>query len=228
MRAFRDRPIRQKVLILIVAASFVGLLFAGTFVSIYDLVSFRRRAATDIAALAGVVSSNAISAIVFDDTAAAREDLFALADRREIGSAAIYLPDGQEFARYLRPGGPSALGAPPTEAGTTLLADRLVSVTRLELNGEHRGWLRIQYMLPGFASRLPQYAMVAAAVLTALATAAALLLGALGRSVSGPLRQLSATARTLAATNDLRIRATSHAGDEIGSLSKALCTCITH
>ena len=221
MRAFRDRPIRQKVLILIVAASVVGLLFAGAFVSIYDMISFRRRAVTDVSSLAGVVSSNAISAIVFDDTAAAREDLLALADRREIGSAAIYLPDGREFARFRRDGGPDALEDPPTEARTTLLADRLVSVTKLESNGEHRGWLRIQYMFPTFATRLPQYAMVAAAVLTALGAAAALLLGTLGRSVSGPLHQLAATARTLAATNDLRIRAASHAEDEIGSLTKA-------
>ncbi len=221
MRPFRDRPIRQKVLILIVAASIVGLLFAGAFVSIYDMVSFRRRAVTDVQALAGVVSSNAISAIVFNDAAAAQEDLRALADRREIGSAAIYLPDGREFARYTRPGGPAAIAAPPEGEETTRLADRLVSVTRLSSNGVHHGWLRIQYMLPAFTSRLPQYAMVAAAVLTALAAAAALLLGTLGRSVSGPLHQLAATARTLAATNDLRIRAARHADDEIGSLTSA-------
>ena len=221
MRPFRDRPIRQKVLMLIVAASVVGLLFAGAFVSIYDMVSFRRRAITDAQALAGVVSSNAISAIVFDDTAAAQEDLRALADRREIGSAAIYLPDGREFARYTRPGGPDPIATPPEGETTTLLADRLVSVTRLASDGVHHGWLRIQYMLPGFTSRLPQYAMVAAAVLTALAAAAALLLGTLSRSVSGPLHQLAATARALAATNDLRIRAARHADDEIGSLTGA-------
>jgi signal transduction histidine kinase/CheY-like chemotaxis protein/HAMP domain-containing protein len=221
VRPFRDRPIRQKVLILIVGASVVGLIFAGAFVSIYDLVSFRRRAVTDAQALAGVVSPNAISAIAFNDTAAAQADLRALADRREIGSAAIYLPDGREFARYTRPGGPDPIATPPEGEATTLLADRLISVTRLATDGVDHGWLRIQYMLPGFASRLPQYAMVAAAVLTALAAAAALLLGTLSRSVSGPLHQLAATARTLAATNDLRIRAARHADDEIGSLTGA-------
>ena len=164
MRPFRDRPIRQKVIILIVVASLVGLLFAGAFVSIYDTVSFRRRAVNDARALAGVVGANAISAIVFYDTSTARQDLASLSDRAEIGSAAIYFPDGEEFARYTRPGGPDPFAAPPRREETTLLSDRLVSVTRLESNGEHRGWLRIQYMVPGFASRIPQYAMVAAAV----------------------------------------------------------------
>ncbi|HEU4829264.1 MAG TPA: ATP-binding protein [Gemmatimonadales bacterium] len=221
MPPFRDRPIRQKVIILIFVASLVGLLFAATFVSIYDAVSFRRRAVNDARALAGVVSANAISAIVFDDTATAREDLATLADRREIGSAAIYLPGGREFARYTRPGGPAAVAEPPGREETAFLSDRLISVTRLESNGEHRGWLRIQYMVPGFESRIPQYAMVAAAVLAALGAAAALLLGTLGRSVSRPLHQLADTARALAATNDLRIRATRHADDEIGSVTAA-------
>ncbi len=221
MRPFADRPIRQKVIYLILLASFVGLLFAGMLVSIYETLTFRRRAIDDVTTLASVVGSNAISAIEFGDSGTAREDLTSLADRPEIGSAAIYLPTGREFARYTRPGGPAAIPEPPREAGTRLLADRLVSVTRLDANGRHHGWLRIQYMLPGFTSRLPQYAMVAAAVLLALGAAAALLLGTLGRSISDPLHQLADTAQALAATNDLRIRAPRHADDEIGTVTSA-------
>ncbi|HEX6643324.1 MAG TPA: ATP-binding protein [Gemmatimonadales bacterium] len=220
MRPFRDRPIRQKVIALILLASLVGLLFAGAFVSIYDAVSFKRRAVSDVTTLAGVVGANAISALVFSDTSAAQEDLAALADRPEIGSAAIYLPDGREFARYSRPE-VVRIPDPPRETETRMLADRLVSVTRLESDSVHLGWLRIQYMVPGFTARLPQYAMVAAAVLAALAAAAVLLLGTLGRSVSGPLHQLADTARTLATTNDLRIRASHRADDEIGAVTTA-------
>jgi two-component system cell cycle sensor histidine kinase/response regulator CckA len=221
MRRFRDRPIRRKVILLIVLASFVGLVFAGVLVSVYETVTFRRRAIEDVTALGGVVSANAVSAIVFRDTVTARQDLRSLADRPEIGSAAIYLPDGREFARYARPGGPAPLPEPPRDTGTTLFADRLVSVTRLDSEGQPVGWLRIQYMLPSFTSRLPQYAMVAAAVLAALGAAAALLLGTLGRAVSGPLNQLATTAGTLAATNDLRLRAPRHADDEIGTVTTA-------
>jgi signal transduction histidine kinase/ActR/RegA family two-component response regulator len=102
-----------------------------------------------------------------------------------------------------------------------LFPDRLVSVTRLESDSVHRGWLRIQYMLPGIGARIPQYAMVAAAVLTALGAAAVLQHGTLGRSVSSPLNQLAETARSLAATKDLRIRAAQQADDEIGAVTTA-------
>src|SRR5688500_11389529 len=222
-RPFRDRPIRQKVLILIVLASVAGLLFAAAVLSVYDLVTFRRRALADATALVRVVSTSALPALVFDDSTAAREDLEALRNRTEIGSAAIYRSDGTEFARYTRPGGPAPLPTPPDSEIRRFLADRLVLVAPLgDTAGPRLGWIRVQYMLPGLADRLPRYAIMAAVVLAALAAAAALLLTTLARSVSTPLRELAETARQLAATSDLRIRATPRADDEIGSVTTAL------
>ena len=219
---FRDRPIRQKVLILIVLASVAGLLFSAAVLSVYDLVTFRRRALADATALVRVVSTSALPALVFDDSAAAREDLEALRDRAEIGTAAIYRSDGTEFARYTRPGGPAPLPTPPDSEIRRFFADRLILVAPLgDTAGPQLGWIRVQYMLPGLADRLPRYAIMAAVVLAALAAAAALLLTTLARSVSTPLRELAETARQLAATSDLRIRATRHADDEIGAVTTA-------
>ncbi|HEU5049674.1 MAG TPA: ATP-binding protein [Gemmatimonadales bacterium] len=220
-RRFRDRPIRQKVLLLIALATITGLGFTVAAVSIYDLTTFRRRAVADATTLARVVGANALAALMFNDTSAAQADLASLSQRDEVGTVAIYRADGAEFARFTRPGGPAPLAAPPDSAAASIEGDRLVLVRPLESEGEVVGWLRLQYLLPTPLERLPAYGIIGIVVLAALAVAAGLLLTTLERSVTGPLNQLAEAAGRLAVSEDLAIRARKRADDEIGAVTDA-------
>ena len=81
-RAFRDRPIRQKVNLLIAAASGVALVLAGLGLVVYDLTTIRPRAFRDLAAQAALIRINTTAALAFQDRQAATENLATLRARR--------------------------------------------------------------------------------------------------------------------------------------------------
>ena len=214
-----NRPIRQKVALLIGVASIIALLLAGGAVVLYEVTTFRPRAVRDARTQADLIRANSIAALQFKDREAAAENLATLRTRPEILSASLFGPDGAIVARYASPGSPPA----PTElrAGVRFLPDRLVLIDRMEVDGQLVGWLTLQYDVPPLWRRLPQYGIMAAVVLLALGTASVLLLGMLGRSVSAPLLALAGTARTISETGEYRLRVPTGQGAEIGALTDA-------
>ena len=220
-RRFRDRPIREKISLLIAIASIAGLAFAAIAVTTYDIVTYRDQALEEARTLSEIVRANVTSAIEFGDSMAANQDLAALESRREVARAAIYDTNGVQFARFDRPGGPGGLPYPPRAEGFQHLADRVVITTPLRSNAGLVGWLRMHYSYPRFTERLPQYGIAVLVVLLALGTAAFLLQTTLRRSVSRPLLELADTARQLSMSSDLAIRVKQRSGDEIGSLTAA-------
>jgi signal transduction histidine kinase/ActR/RegA family two-component response regulator/HAMP domain-containing protein len=214
-----NRPIRQKVALLIGVASVIALLLAGGAVVLYEVTTFRPRADRDARTQADLIRANSIAALQFKDREAAAENLATLRTRPEILSASLFGSDGALVARYAAPGAPPA----PTElrAGVRFLPDRLVLIDRMEVDGQLVGWLTLQYDIPPLWRRLPQYGIMAAVVLLALGTASVLLLGMLGRSVSAPLLALAGTARTISETGEYRLRVPTGQGAEIGALTDA-------
>jgi signal transduction histidine kinase/ActR/RegA family two-component response regulator len=221
MRPLRDRPIGQKVALLIALASAVGLLFAAGAVLAYELTTFRPRVLQDAQTQAEIIRVNTIAALQFNDPQAATENLSTLRSRTEIRAARLWLPDGRAFAAYVRPGAQLATPPPPLVESARFLEDRLLLVEPMMADGQVIGWLTLQYHTPPLWRRLPQYGIMVAVVIVALATAGGMLLRLLGRSVSSPLRTLTETAGTVSRTGNYRLRAPALGHDEIGTLTQA-------
>ncbi len=222
MIRFRDRPIRDKVALLIAVASIVGMGLAGGAVVLYDLLTFRPRAVRDLNSQAEIIGLNTVPALLFNDPKAASENLATLRTRPEIGSASIYLPSDSLFAWYARgQTGPPPLAGQRRAPGYQFQSGHLVLTRMLASDGRVLGYLTLDYDLPSLWSRLPQYGIMAAVVLLALLTAAVLLSSALARAVSSPLRRLAEAARSVTATRDFRLRVPREADDEIGELTRA-------
>jgi signal transduction histidine kinase/ActR/RegA family two-component response regulator len=215
----RNRPIRQKVALLIAAAAVFGLLFAGAAVVAYELTTFRPRVLQDARTLADVIRVNTIPALQFDDDKAAAENLATLREQPEVLSASLFRADGSVKARYAPPGAPEPPS--PMAEGARFLPDRLVLVERIEVDSQHLGWLSLQYHVPPLWRRLPQYGIMVAVVLLALATASVMLLGMLGRSVTAPLLNLAGAARRISETRSYGLRVPPRGRDEIGALTEA-------
>jgi signal transduction histidine kinase/ActR/RegA family two-component response regulator len=219
----RDRPIRQKVALLIAAASAMGLVFAGIAVVVYELTTFRPRILQDARTQAELIRLNSIASLQFNDARAANENLATLASRSEVLGARIWFPDGRLFAAYIRPGAPASLTAAfrPDRRREEFLPDRLLVVDSMTADGQLLGWLTLQFEVAPLWRRLPQYGIMVAVVVIALATAAALLLGMLGRSVTAPLLRLAEAAETIGRTGNYRFRVPRGGEDEIGRLTDA-------
>jgi signal transduction histidine kinase/ActR/RegA family two-component response regulator len=219
--SFRDRPIQEKVNSLIVVASGVGLLLAALGVLAYDLTSLRPRALRDLTAQAELIRINTTPALAFQDPGAATENLATLRAKREIEAAALYTLDGRLFASYVRNPGEPLPFTGPTQEGHTLANDRLTLTEPVVDQGQRLGWLRLEYHLSPFWTRLPQYGIITGVVLLALLSVAFLLSRLLKSSIIDPLGRLAETSRAVARSKDRQVRAVKTANDEIGHLTDA-------
>jgi hypothetical protein len=98
----RDRPIRQKLMIIIMATTATAMVLACFGILIFDSVLFRANLARDLSALTRIVADNSTASLTFNDPRSAMQTLSALRARQHLVSACIYNPDGTEFAQYIR------------------------------------------------------------------------------------------------------------------------------
>src|SRR5277367_5362389 len=104
MQPFRDIPIKQKLMAIIMAVTGSALLLSGMGIVVADSVLFRAALERDISALAQIVADNSTAALAFDDPRTATETLASLKARSHLVAACIYRPDGTMFARYVHSG----------------------------------------------------------------------------------------------------------------------------
>ena len=221
-RAFRDRPIRHKVNLLIAAASGIALILAALGLIAYDVTTVRPRALRDLMAQVELIRTNTMAALAFQDRQAATENLNTLRAKREIASASLFGPDRRLFATYVR--------NPGTAQPRIRLHSRWDTPTRttgsriseqVQNEGQVLGWLTMEYTLPPLWSRLPQYGIITGVVLLALLTVSLLLWRLLESSITEPLARLADASKAVAQSKSREVRAVKQADDEIGHLTDA-------
>jgi signal transduction histidine kinase len=221
-RAFRDRPIRQKVNLLIAAASGIALILAAVGLIVYDVTTVQPRALRDLMAQVELIRINTTAALAFQDREAATENLSTLRAKREIASAALFGPDGRLFASYIRRGEKaSARNVTPPPAGHTYQNNRLTISEQVQNEGQALGWLTMEYTLPPLWARLPQYGIITGVVLLALLTVSLLLWWLLESSITEPLARLAEASKAVTLSKSRQVHAVKKADDEIGHLTDA-------
>src|SRR5580700_11642639 len=102
MRNFRDRPIKQKLAIIITVTTTAALLMAGLGIVLADSLLFRGYLRRDLTALARIIADNSTAALAFNDPDSAAQTLGALRARPHVVGACIYRNDGSVLADYGR------------------------------------------------------------------------------------------------------------------------------
>ena len=110
MRSFRDRPIKQKLVITTMLTVTVALVVSGLSVVLLDSILFRGYLQRDLSATAKIIADNSTAALAFNDPNSAGETLNALRARAHVVGACIYRMNGTVLARYSRQG---AFECPP-------------------------------------------------------------------------------------------------------------------
>src|SRR5689334_8906060 len=98
--SLRNTPIKRKLTLLILLTTSFALVFMGTALITYEVVTFRKSLATNMTVLAQIVGSNTIAALTFEDPKNAKEILNTLSAEHQITAAAIYDDTGKIFARF--------------------------------------------------------------------------------------------------------------------------------
>src|SRR6202451_1379650 len=142
MLCFGDLSIRHKLTALFLAISGFTALAVSSPMAIYDLVTFRRAVAQNLAVLGDVLARNSTAALTFRDAESARDVLRALRAEPDVTAACIYTKGGTPFASYVRDGKESEFVPPAPRAEITYFEpERLVRFQRIALSGEMLGTL---------------------------------------------------------------------------------------
>src|SRR5690348_7117776 len=99
---FRDRPIRQKLVMTTMITTTVALLLAGLGIVLADLILFRGFLLRDLSSLAKMLAENSTAALAFDDPGTATQILDSLKARTHVQTGCIYGNDGALLASYAR------------------------------------------------------------------------------------------------------------------------------
>src|SRR5579862_6293398 len=201
MRAFRDLPIKQKLVIMIMATTFAALLVAGLGIVITDSVLFRGYLRRDLSSLARIIGDNSTAALAFNDSKAAAETLGALRARPHVIGACIYRPDRTVLARYLRADG-GGCPSPAGPAGVRFSSEGVSVSQPILLSGRQIGTLTLLYDLGEIAERVELYGGTVFGVLLASSLLAFLFSTRLREEIANPISQLVRATTSVSETGD--------------------------
>lgn len=97
---FHDVSIRNKVMIVTVAACLVALLSVAGGLYVFQLRHFRETFGRELTTLSRIMAENCAVALAFDDAKTAKEVLSPLGVKPEIRNASILGLDGKRFATF--------------------------------------------------------------------------------------------------------------------------------
>jgi uncharacterized membrane protein affecting hemolysin expression len=198
MRSFRDIPIRQKLTLLIMLTSSIGLLLAGVAIISYEKITYEQRITEDLSALARIIGAQSTAALAFNDPNAARENLAALKAKPEIVTACIYKQDGKLFAKYVRSKSEDvALPPQAKKEGLHFKAGFLGLSQKIVQDGEVVGSVYLRSDLSPMRAHLTSYIIIVVAVIAGLMMVILLLSGVLQRTISNPLLGLARVAHVV-------------------------------
>ena len=228
MISLRDTPIKRKLTLLILLTTSFALIFMGSALITYEVVTFRRTLAANMSVLAQIVGSNTTAALAFEDPKNAKEILGALSAEHQIIAAAIYDQDGRIFAKFPDNSKDTAIPIAPNRDGyvfhpTSL--DMFQSISQPE--GGRLGTIFLRADLSAMYSRIGVYAGLLLLVGIGSFLGALMLASTLQLGVSGPILELAKVAQAVSERQDYSVRGSKYGNDEIGKLTDAFNQMLT-
>jgi two-component system sensor histidine kinase/response regulator len=214
----------HKLTAMSIAAGVPAMIIAGIAIMAYDVSSSRQRLVRDTGILAEVVGANSTAALAFGDARGAREILGAVFVNEHVVSAALYLKDGTEFARYDREGAGQAarpavgLDAIRQQARHSFVQDWLLVTRPIVLAQDSIGTVLVQADLTELRARALRFGGIIGLVLFGAFWLALLLAYSLQRVISKPILRLTDVAREVTVGRRYDVRAEKTGQDEIGEL----------
>jgi two-component system, sensor histidine kinase and response regulator len=220
MSRFGDLSIRRKLTLLFMAISGVTALAVSGSVASYDVVTFRRSVAQNLAVLGDVLAGNSTASLTFRDAEAGREVLRALRAEPDVTAACIYTADGKPFAKYARDAKDSDFTAPPPHPESTEFKHgHLIQFRRIVLASETVGTLYLESDLGRLHARIRAFGISLVLTLLFTFSLAFVLASRIQKPISEPVLDLVKTTKAVSGRGDYSIRADVLNRDEFGLLA---------
>ena len=220
--------VRRKLIAATVATCGAGLSILAVSVTTASLVEQRQQMVSSLSTTVEMLSLNSQAALAFQDTETATEVLSALSQDEQILRARILLPDGSEFARFLRPDAdlefsPESDDDPwdtAAQAGpdTQFKAGRLLIRSPIRVGDRVLGTLVVDAALTRLTRSLTRQLLTAASLLIVSIAVAFGLANTLLKRLTRPIVSLSEAMTQVSQERDYAVRLNRESDDEIGTL----------
>jgi signal transduction histidine kinase len=214
------RSIRSKLMLVVLATTAAALVVAAIALVLYESRAYEKSSVAALMTQAQILGRASAPALVFDDPAAARENLALLRVQPSIEAAAIYKASGRLFASYGASDRFGSAAVPAAVDGYAIEDGEIVVHRRIVEGGETLGTIALRASY-GLAARLRDYLEILAIVLVASLALALLLSAALQRAITRPILAVADVARQVIERRDFSLRATKTTHDEAGVLVDA-------
>ncbi len=220
--SLRDRPIRQKIMFVIMLITGAVLLLAFTALFFFQAYTLRQQSAHELAVVGEITAHNCADAVMFKDEDAAAQILSGLKTMPQIVSARLESMDRQRLAFSGSARDEKEIAAAKLERGFQINGNRILLAQPVLLNGKSEGTLYLLADLHAMTAQLLQlFGGIFALVLVASLLFAFVLSSQFQRFITDPILRLTGTARTVADHKDYSVRAKKVCEDELGVLTDA-------
>jgi signal transduction histidine kinase/CheY-like chemotaxis protein len=224
--AFGRLSLSRKLALIGTVTTVASVLVPSAFLLVQNVSSSRERLVRDLNLLVNVVGMNSTAAIAFGDKAAAGETLSAMAANPHIVSAAVLLPNGDVFARYVRGtrteapaiGDVKAITMPGADSRHRFIDDRLLLSRPIVQTHDLLGTLVVESDVDEMWTEAATFVRIIGVAIFATFWIALLIGSRLQRVISGPLLELAAITRGVTRDHRCDVRAVKRSDDEIGEL----------
>src|SRR5579863_9647138 len=216
--AFTNRSIGVRLSLLIVLNTSLALMSAGIALFGYESFLQRGAASRELSAQAGIIAESSTAALSFTDESAATQTLSALRGDTQVVEGVIYDRNERPFSRYKQAGSPAGSPAPPLRRPGVYFENGDVLVFQpIRLGNETIGTIFLRSN-NDVRARLLQYVGIVCLVLLLSQGFAWLFSSRMQRTITAPITELSAVARSVSVDRNYAVRAIRHPGGEIGIL----------
>ncbi len=221
--AFRDAPIRRKLMTMLLSTSgAVLLLTCAAFIG-SEFLTYRSKKISDLATLGEIFAAQSTSALAFDNQRDATENLASLRAEPHIVAACLYDRRGLLFARYPANAPDSLFPHAPGVDGHRFVDGHLHGFTPVvQVQGSERfGTLFLDSDMGEMNERLRLYGWISLLVLAISLSFAYVLSRILQHQISRPIIGLADIAKAVSERRDYSVRAKKFGDDEVGLLTEA-------
>ncbi|HEY8242565.1 MAG TPA: ATP-binding protein, partial [Casimicrobiaceae bacterium] len=214
------RSIRDKVMYVVLATTFVALVVAAVALVVYETVTYRDATIADLTTQADLLAITSAPALSFNDPAAASENLSMLRVRPGVLAASVYGRGGELFAIYRKPDARADVPERPEADGVRVVGDRIAVQQPVVERGERLGTVYViaQYEL---MRRLGNYLVILGAVLVLSLGVAFIVSALMQATVTAPILEVTDVAERVIDQRDFSLRVKRTSDDEVGTLVDA-------
>src|SRR5580658_1162993 len=170
MRSLSSFSIRAKLTAIVMVSCSTAILIACTIFAVYDITTFKKSIADNLATTADITGSNITAPLAFNDLKAANETLASLAVQKHIIEACVFNKSGVTLAEYSRGSKEFFTPLAPRTDQTLITSDSMAVFRQVRLDGEVIGALYVKSDLGALHARTVRFSgIVFTVVLLSLA-----------------------------------------------------------